>query len=211
MNRRNPVIVCDHGEARSGIPERLRERDALVEMRQLGCGDYLVSAAFALERKAPRDLADSLLSGKLLAQLVALADTFEYGALLIEGDDWSGDRKLRSPLLGSLYHWVSLRPNLTVIYSPSTAWTTRLLLDLARREQFDRIVAPGAVTPPRRAVRRPRDLLLGFPGVGEANADKLLARFGSVQAVVQASRDELVTTIGPQRGSKLHDLLIRSV
>lgn len=208
----HPLVVCDYGESRSGIPDRLRERDAVVEMQRLVCGDYLVSAAFALERKAPRDLADSLLSGKLLAQLERIADSFEYGALLLEGDSWSGDRMLRSPLLGELYHWISLRPNLSVLYSPSPTWTARLLLDLAGREQFGRLAAPGtAAPPPRRAVRSPRDLLLGFPGVGQANADKLLARFGSVQRVAWATREELSDTVGPKRGRRLHDLLTRNV
>ena len=207
---RHPLIICDHGESRSGIPDALRQRDALVETQQLASGDYLVSAAFGLERKAPRDLADSLLSGNLLAQLERLADNFEYGALLLEGDSWSGDRKLRSPLLGELYHWISLRSNLSVLYSPSPTWTARLLLDLARREQFGRLAPPGAgAAPPRRPVRGPRDLLLGFPGVGQTNADKLLARFGSVQCVAQATREELSETIGPKRGQRLHALLTR--
>ena len=210
MSRR-PLIVCDHGETRSGIPNDLRQRDATVDVQRLACGDYLVSAAFALERKAPRDLADSLLNGRLLGQLERIADCFEYGALLLEGDDWSGDRKLRTPLLGELYHWISLRPNLSVLYSPSPTWTARLLLDLANREQFGRLTPPGtAAAPPRRPVRSPRDLLLGFPGVGQANADKLLARFGSVQRVAQATREELNDTIGPKRGDRLHDLLTRN-
>jgi ERCC4-type nuclease len=207
----NPLVVCDHGETRSGIPDGLRQRGVLVETQTLACGDYLVSAAFALERKAPRDLTDSLLSGKLLAQLDRVADSFEYGALLLEGDSWSGDRKLRSPLLGELYHWISLRPNLTVLYSPDATWSARLLLDLARREQLGRFTPPGtAAAPPRRPVRGPRDLLLGFPGVGQANADKLLARFGSVQRVAQATGEELSDALGPKRGRRLHDLLTRN-
>ena len=204
-----PLIVCDHAETRSGVPGGLRERGAIIEMQQLGCGDYLVSAAFALERKAPRDLVDSLLNRKLFAQLGHLADSFEYAALLIEGDTWAGDRKMRSPLLGELYHWLSFRSNVTVLYSPSAQWTTRLLFDLARREQFGRLVSAATpAVPPRLTVRRPRDVLLAFPGVGEANADKLLARFGSVQAIVLASGEELASTIGLKRGRRLHELFV---
>jgi Fanconi anemia group M protein len=210
MTPRHPLIVCDYGEERSGVPDELRKRGAIVEMAQLGCGDYLVSAAFALERKAPRDLVDSLLNRKLYAQLDRLVQSFEYAALVIEGDTWAGDRKLRSPLLGELYHWLSFRPGVTVLYSPSTQWTARLLFDLARREQFERLGgAPTGETVPRRTARRPRDILLAFPGVGDANADKLLTRFGSVQAVVQASSDDLVGAIGAKRGRHLHDLLTR--
>jgi ERCC4-type nuclease len=210
VSRRHPLIICDHGEARSGVPDGLRERQAIVEMQQLACGDYLISAAFALERKAPRDLVDSILNRKLFVQLEYLAENFEYAALIIEGDDWVGDRKLRSPLLGELYHWISLRPNVTAICSPSTKWTALLLLDLARREQFDRLIAQPSASVMRRSARSPRELLLGFPGVGEANADKLLARFGSVHAVVQATCDELVSVIGLKRGRSLHDLLTRT-
>ena len=205
---KQPLILCDHAEGRSGVPDKLRERGAIVQMQRLDCGDYLLSAAFAVERKAARDLVDSIISRKLFRQLGQIADTYEYAALLLEGDSWEGDRNLRTPMLGELYHWLSLRSNVTVLYSPSANWTAKLLLDLATREQLRRLPATTTPRSVQRSARSPRDLLLAFPGVGAANADKLLARFGSVRGVVDASRVALEDVVGPTRGRRLHQLFV---
>jgi DNA excision repair protein ERCC-4 len=203
-----PFLLCDPTEERSGLPERLRKQGCDIEVRPLVSGDYLVSAAFAIERKSARDFADSLLSGKLLQQLHGLAETYEYGALLIEGDSWEGDRKLPSPVVGELYHWISMRSNLSVIYSPSLAWSARLLTDLASREQTTRGAQAASSPPPVRArVRRPDDVLFAFPGVGPRNAERFAERFANLREVVNASESQLVTAIGPARGSRLHALL----
>lgn len=202
-----PIVVCDLAEERSGIPQRLRDRGCAVDLRPLAAGDYLVSGAYAVERKAPRDLVDSILNRKLYRQLEAISDQYEYAALLIEDDSWEGDRRLRSPLLGELYHWISTRPNLSVLYSPSLNVSALLLADLARREQhgaFSAAAVPAA--PPTRPVRSPRDLLLALPGVGSAAARKLSGGFADIRAVVTADEDRLRRVVGLKKGAKLHEL-----
>jgi ERCC4-type nuclease len=202
----SPLIICDRGEERSAIPQRLREAGCVVEVEHLPAGDYLVSAAFAVERKAKTDFVNSLKSRNLFVQLERMSEQYEYSALLIEGDSWEGDRTLKRPLLGELYYWISHRRNIDVIYSPSPAFTASLLADFARREQFGEGRPP--VTPSRIApVRNPRQLVLAFPGVGAAGAEKLLDRFGTVRAITQAAEHELQQTIGTTRGAKLYDLL----
>ena len=203
-----PIVVCDLGEERSGIPQRLRDRGCAVDTTTLPAGDYLVSAAFGVERKASRDFVDSILNRKLYRQLAALADRHDYAALLVEGDSWEGDRRLPSPLVGELYHWISMRPNLTVIASPSLNYTALLLADLARREQLGDLPAatppPAAPTP---TARTPRELLLGLPGVGPAGATKLTSRFTDLRAIANADQAELQQAIGAKRGAGLHTLL----
>ena len=49
---------------------------------------------------------------------------------------------------------------------------------------------------PKRKRARQLFLLQGLPGVGPARAARLLERFGSVQAVVTASADDLATVDG---------------
>jgi DNA excision repair protein ERCC-4 len=201
-----PLIICDQGEERSGVPQRLRNAGCVVEVDRLLAGDYLVSGAFAIERKSKTDFVNSLRDRNLFVQLERMSEQYEYSALLIEGDSWEGDRGLRRPLLAELYHWISHRPNVSVLYTPSEAFSASVLAELARREQFASGSSPA--TPARRTtVRNPRQLVLAFPGVGVANADKLLARFETVRAMAQASEDDLRQTIGKTRGSKLYALL----
>jgi ERCC4-type nuclease len=206
--RGTPIIFCDRAEGRSQIPEKLRKLGCAVEIAALPAGDYLVSKAFGIERKASGDFADSILNRKIYRQLVALAEAHDYAALLIEDDSWSGDRRLRSPLLGELYHWISMRPNLSVLYSPSPDMTALLLADLARREQLGALPVASA-TPPTAASnpRTARELLLGLPGVGPAGASKLAGRFNDLRGVVNAERRVLQQAIGDKRGARLHALL----
>jgi len=203
-----PIIVCDQGEERSGIPQRLRDRGCAVDMRPLAAGDYLVSGAWAIERKGPRDLVDSILNRKIYRQLADISDRYEHASLLIEGDSWHGDRRLRSPLLGELYHWMSLRPNLSPIYSPSANLSALILADLARREQTGALLPSLAAPPeaPARAMRSPRDFLLALPGVGSAAARKLSDAFPDIRSLVDADQARLQQVVGPKRGATLHDL-----
>lgn len=200
-------VICDAGEGRSGLPGLLSRQGVEVQTARLSVGDYLLSASFAVERKTPRDLVDSLLSGRLMVQLDALGKAFEFAALLIEGDAWAGDRRLRSPMLTRLYHWISLRPYLSVLYSPDAAFSARILAGLAVAEQSGRAAGPvrPAYTPP--SPKSPEDVLRALPGVGTAGAQKLLRRFVTLRGVLCATEAELVETIGPTRGRKLARLL----
>jgi Fanconi anemia group M protein len=206
-----PIIICDTAEERSGIPQRLRDSGCAVETRTLAAGDYVISAAWAIERKAPRDLVDSIINRKLYRQLSELGEQYEHGSLLIEGDSWEGDRRLRRPMLGELYHWISMRPNLSVVYAPASKDSAGLLADLARREQFEDFSTKHAVVPasPRR-VQEPDTLLLSLPGVGPAGVRKLVERFGDLRSVFQADRAELVEVLGPKRGAEIDTLLTTS-
>jgi ERCC4-type nuclease len=204
------TIVCDIHEQRSGVPARLAQQGVLVEMARLDAGDYLVSAAFGIERKTASDFVDSLLAERLPAQLEALAAAREYAALLVEGD-WHADRRLRAPILARLYHWLSMRPNLTLLLSSDARHTGSLLRLLAEAEQSERAVAAAEATAsmPIRTARAPRDILTALPGVGPASADKLLARFGSVAAAMAAPQSELQEALGPRRGDVAYELAHR--
>jgi ERCC4-type nuclease len=203
-----PTIYIDRGEVRSGLPTLIRGLSCNVIVDRLTEGDYLVSAAFAIERKTPSDLVNSLLNGRLLDQLDRLSQAYEYAALLIEGDSWGANPRLKSPMLARLYQWISLRPYLTTLYSPDIRMTARLLAGIARAEQDERQALPPFPAPPTRPrPRGPRDVLCGLPSIGQANADRLLARFNTIARIAQATQAELCETVGPKRGSTLHAIL----
>ena len=111
-------------------------------------------------------------------------------------------------MLARLDQWISVRPYLTTIYSPSTKMTARLLAGIARAEQDERQTLPPVPAPPTRPrPRGPADTLSGLPGIGQANANRLLARFNTIAGIAQASPADLRETIGPKRGSRLHAIL----
>lgn len=202
-----PLIFCDVGEKRSGLPQMLADRGCAVTVERLDAGDYLLSAGFGIERKSASDLVKSVCSGRLLEQLDRLAKTYGCAALLIEGDSWEGDWRLKAPMLGEIYHEISQRRDMNVIYSPSIIFSARILMDLARREQY-RGSAPPMPRPAAQRVRTSEDVLRSLPGVGQAGAKKLLRTFGSVRAVANATEPELQAALGPKRGSKAYEMLV---
>lgn len=205
-----PLIYCDIDENASGIPERLAESDCLVRSTRLDPGDYLVSAALAIERKSATDFVDSIFSGRLEHQIHRLAETYERAALLIEGDSWEGNRRFKAPLLAKLYRHTTLRSNVSCFYSPSKSYTPRLLKALAIEEQRDQPQSQPVPRPPVRIARSGRDVLRSLPGVESARADALMARFGSLRGVLLASREELQSAVGPKVGAEIYNVLASS-
>lgn len=201
------IVVCDSRELASGVPDRLAVAGVQVEVRPLLAGDYLISAAFAVERKTAKDFVNSLLNGRLLAQLEALAATCEYAVLLVEGELHLGQR-LKMPMLARFYHWVSMRPNLTLLWTNNSGQTASLLRLLATEEQSARAIAAATVARVQVATaREPLDVLRALPAVGPVAAAKLLDRFGCVSAAMSASEADLQSVLGAKRGRVVYDLV----
>lgn len=78
-------VAVDVGER---YPWRFSDRDVKVERRKLPAGDYALlrddAVVAAVERKTPRDLATSAVSGQLLLALTDLSAT-PHAALVVEG------------------------------------------------------------------------------------------------------------------------------
>jgi ERCC4-type nuclease len=202
-------IICDLNEEWSGIPSLLEKRhDVLVERRRLDTGDYIVSAAIGVERKAEGDLVRSVLEESLLPQLDRLASAYEIAVFLIEGDGWKGNLKLKTPMLARLLQQITFRENIVPWYSPSEKYSARLLAALAKEEQAKKPASPQALLAVTNA-RSPEDVLRALPDVGPAAARKLLTRFGTAAAAMSASREELQAAIGPKVGQAVFDLLNR--
>jgi len=81
-----PRVIVDERERESGVPEVLRTLGFQVEYRVLDIGDYVVSADCAVERKAGRDFAKSLYSGRLFDQARRLRQFYARPVFVAEGD-----------------------------------------------------------------------------------------------------------------------------
>lgn len=193
------TIVADDRENAGGVIAALEALDgAAVEVRRLDCGDYLVEGRFAVERKTLRDFAASIIDGRVFRQASALARSPFRGVLVLEGAE--GDLQAVGVQLEALQGaWIHLGVflGLAVLRSRDPLETARLIIYLGRQAQAR---ARGALARPgyRPKGRRARQLFLlqGLPGVGSERAARLLERFGSVEAVMTASADELATIDG---------------
>jgi DNA excision repair protein ERCC-4 len=206
------LLVVDHRESQSGVWEYLAALpDVQLKWGNLPTGDYIVDNAAIFERKTASDFASSLIDQRLFSQAKRLADQPLRSGFIIEGgsEDWSMLGVRRESLQGALIT-LTLIFDLPVFRSRDRKETAQLLVytgyQFARlREDVPRYRFHKA----KRRRTRQLHLLASLPSVGLDRAYRLLDHFGSVQACITATADELekVPGIGPKTAAAIRDLV----
>jgi ERCC4-type nuclease len=199
-------VFVDVHELASGVPAMLDELGVKATVAALPVGDYLVARGVIVERKSVLDLHESVVSGRFWRQIGGVRRAAASGYLLVEGADLD-----RGPLAPNAVRGVLLavmEQNVQVLRSSagrdSALW-------LARLEARSQLVRPKAKRPiydqkPNVAGSMVSEAMLAaVPGISTVVARRLLARFGTIEAVVQAGPDEWrhVPGVGPRRASAL--------
>lgn len=192
-------VAVDDRERCSGVIDALRgERQVSVVVERLPLGDYLVDGALLIERKTLPDLVASIKDGRLFAQARRLAGSPVRTAMILEGTskDLADFEMRREAIQGALIS-LTLRFGIALLRSRNPQETARLLFFAARQ---GRQAATGVGS---RAGRRQRTkrrvqarVLQGLPGVGPERARRLLERFGTLEAIMNAEADELASVRG---------------
>ncbi len=206
----NPIrIVVDDREQRSGMVEILATTESVsVSINRLACGDYEVDDKLLFERKALTDLAVSIKDGRLFRQAYRLAQSHKRGIIILEGTgrDLASSHMRREAVQGALIS-LTVFLGIPLLRSRNLQESARLMLYTALQ---NRAVASSAL--PRHGMR-PRGkrktqlhILQSIPGVGPERACTLLDSFGSVEAVLTASMEELLAIkgIGKQSVDAIH-------
>jgi len=192
-------IVADDRECKSGVIESLQQfKNVEFSIRRLSVGDYQISRRVIIERKTLKDFAISIIDGRLFRQMIYMANSKSEGALILEGT--AGDSieigVTREAMQGALIT-VSMRIGIPILRSKNPAETANLIVFIGRQMES---IANGGVQrhgyQPKGLRYRQRYILQGLPGVGRERADRLLDRFGSVEAVISAGIDDLQTVDG---------------
>ena len=195
-------IVVDDRETGSGVLRALRNfEDVTVVVQRLPLGDYLVDGRILFERKTLLDLAESIKDGRLFKQACRLAASPKKAVILLEGTaaDLASSHMSREAIQGALIT-LSVILGIPLLRSLSPEESARLMLYMARQIQTavsEAIPRKGARPKGKRALQL--YILQGLPGIGPARAHCLLARFGTVENVLEAQPDDLsaVRGIGP--------------
>lgn len=217
-NREAPIrVLVDDREVRAGTVAALRALEGVeVDVVRLAAGDYEVDNTFVFERKTLPDLALSIQDGRLFRQARVLASlrAGQRGALILEGTsaDLADCNMRREAIQGALIA-VTIFFGIPVLRSMDCEESARLMVYAARQAKWF-----GARALPRHG-KRPRGkrkaqlaLLQGLPCVGPERAQRLLDRFGSVEAVLTAATEELtaVDGIGKRTARKIRWLVSES-
>lgn len=213
------VVLVDNREKNSLVPKQLEKLGVPIEYINLDVGDYLIGD-FCIERKDVGDYIGSLVSGHLNDQLYAMSYNYPVSILIVEGfvDEVLMFRKLKrqqyiSSLAGSILKrapdGASGIINLVVV---STPFDTALFIYYLHKK-----ISEGDVYRLPKIVKKPNvplsnrilSLIANIPGVGEGRAKALLSRFNSIEKIVLASKNELMTVknIGPKIAEEIYRVL----
>ena len=208
-------IVADDREAGSPVPAALQQFPE-VELRfdRLKIGDYIVDGTCVFERKTVADFAASIADGRLFQQAQKLARTHEPAAIILEGrfSDLGAVRMRREALQGAMVS-LSLVFHLPVLRALEASESARLMLYAAHQLRRHEWAAGWRhLRRPKRKHRIQLQILQGLPGIGPERAGQLLESFGSVEAVMRASLDQLeqIEGIGSKTAQGIREVLQES-
>lgn len=196
------AIVADDRELHGGVIQALAATQGVeVVTARLPLGDYLVDGKLLFERKTLSDLVESIKDGRLFRQGLRLAASKFRGIVILEGTaaDLTACRMNREAIQGALIS-LSIIIGVPLLRSRNAEESARLIIYTARQMSA---TASGAIARkgarPKGKLRRQLEVLQALPGIGPTRAKRLLDKFGSVQAVIQADAEQLAKLpgIGP--------------
>ena len=192
-------VFVDYREKDSGVPSFLSKLNVNVIYKNLSVGDYVLPRGLAVERKNVKDFLSSMFSGRLFNQAYRLAEAYPTPIFIVEGDFQEALKSFSKPkaLWGALAS-LSIHYGIHLFFTANIQQTAELLHVLAYQT-----IKPKTVEPILRERRKIRSLtefqlyvVSSLPGVGLKLADRMLKRFGSVRAVFQASKRDLMLVEG---------------
>ena len=189
-------VVADFRERSSGVIEALRKKgDIAVSEGSLKTGDYLINGSITVERKTCRDFCISIIDGRLFRQVARLKKEAPRPVLVIEGGNLlhTGIDIDENAVRGALVS-VSICWYMPVIFSRDPKGTADFI-EMAGRQDlvFEKELWLRPGSKPKRDRRRQLYILQGLPEVGPKKALALLDHFGSIEKVVSASKEDLVS------------------
>ncbi|MFH0968127.1 MAG: DEAD/DEAH box helicase [Methanobacteriota archaeon] len=205
-----PEVIVDDRELVSKVAECLSAAGANIRLERLVTGDYRIGERILVERKTARDFVDTLVERDLLGQIRQMAVSCLKPVLIIEGGDLYGLRDIHPNAIRGALAAIGINLGVTILMTGSPQETAELLMVLARREADEANPERGPAL--KRVYQGNSEaqeaIISAFPDVGLKYARSLLEVFGSVQAVINAEKEELleVSGIGVKKAERIYDL-----
>ena len=204
-------IYVDIRERNTDILRILREK-AMIEIRQLPVGDFILSDRIAIERKTIDDFLQSIIDKRLLSQAEELSRNFEIPLMIIEGGrDMYSLRDIHPNAIRGALASLSIDFGISIIPTINEEDTANTLLLIAKREQFpeDREIALRGEKKPLTLEEKQKYIIESLPNVSAVLARRLLEKFGTVRDIMNASKKELmdVEGIGKGKAESIYEVL----
>lgn len=208
VSSKTVLILADHREKNNRLVKELIDQGVNVRLEQLKSADYLLSGKTAVELKTPEDFINSLIDGRLLEQAKELKRNFEKSVLIIMGtDNIYALRQVHPHAIQGALAAIMLGYNIPIFQTKDSGETASLLAVMARREQEKDTSFSLHFQKPESFEQQKEFAVSALPGIGPVTAKDLLAGFGSIKKIVNASEEELkqVPGVGEKTAKRLKD------
>jgi Fanconi anemia group M protein len=203
------MVYVDPRETEMG--KRLEAQGLSIALKNLEVGDYIVSDRVAIERKTAEDFVSSIIdpSRNLFRQVEDLARSFQKPLLILEGRNLYSRQMSPNSIRGAMAA-IAIDYGVPILPTENSDETAAVIALLARREKAEGREPKVHGRKTARTLKEQQEYMVSaLPSVGPAVARNLLKHFGSVQAVVNASEEELqkVELVGPKIAERIRELM----
>ncbi|MDE1865181.1 MAG: hypothetical protein KGH94_00890 [Candidatus Micrarchaeota archaeon] len=202
-------VIVDSRERNTELLSELESAGLEISIETLPVGDYVISDRVCIERKTVGDFESSIITGRLFEQAERLGEAYERPIIIMEGD--REEFRMKSAVIRGATASLYIDYDIPVIQTDGARDSAEIIRHIARHEQEQRKRSPSVKGGARSFTQSQfMERVIGnIPGVGIDTAQKLLKHFGSVQAIVGASKKELeeVKNIGPKRAKAVYELV----
>jgi len=213
----NEYSLCDIGR-------NLEKFGLEIKVTKLPIGDYLLLTGrddrkpILIERKTVTDFIGSI-KGRLWNQLKYLSNAKEKVDVLLLIEGWWGiidklDIKFNRTAVWRIMDTIILRFNIPIIQLPNKFETIKWMAQLSKSLNGEK----KKTYYPLRVDKAPKDIeariiyvVEGLNGI--VTAYKLLKKFGSIENLVKASKEEImrINGIGGKTANKIYEILHREI
>lgn len=214
-------IVCDdrefsHGKSQEDLKKKILEHFGTekVEIRRLDVGDFILvldnGKRIAIERKTDLDWISSCNHRRVQNQAIKMAEFYDYRFIIIIGSYKSIQEARKYNIKFSKKQWISNAISLIIRYKCGLLMVEnntdfiKSLDSIARMtdRELEPLEKPKIIQNSGNVLV---DVISVIPGIGKKKAGAILAHFGSLRAVMDASEKEImkVRGIGKKQASEI--------
>ncbi|WP_458207260.1 DEAD/DEAH box helicase [Haladaptatus sp. NG-SE-30] len=200
-NGESVEIVADQRELDANIARDLSARDGVdVRLETLAVGDYVLSDRVVVERKSVSDFLDTLVGGdrSVFEQVGDMNRHYARPVVIIEGEGLYEQRNVHPNAIRGAIASLAVDFGASILRTEDENDTADLLEVIATREQevSKREVSVHGDKHAKTLPEQQEYVVASIADIGPVTARSLLEQFESVQAVMTASKDELMETQG---------------
>lgn len=208
------VIYADTREQACEVVKTLSNLGAIVKVKQLETGDYILSDDIAVERKTVADFLQSMVDGRLFQQIARMSSNYKAPMILLEGSPqelYTLRNIHRNAIIGALTS-IATNYRMPVLFTANAEETAEFLFVTAKREQLgkDKDIRLRTGRKGLTLADQQQFIVESFPMVGPNMARALLKKFGSIKNIVNARSPvwQEIENLGPKKAKQIRKVLV---